>query len=394
MSTLPYLDLADPEFSTRSAEVLAARDASWAARTPYGLAVLRYKAVGQILRDRRFRQGSHNWPELHGLTGPFGRFWSNSVIGQEGDAHKALRAIIVPALGPDFIAKMVPAFDEIANDLCKTMAQEPSCEFQSAFATPFAGQAITTLLGLPRSDWPMIGQDASDLGLAMGVNCKAHEPVFDAAYERLRALAEDLVARARRGQDAEGFVAHMVSLFDAQTGVSLDALYDLVVIAIFGGVDTTRSQLGLGMALLVDHPAQWLALRQDESLVPAAVEEFIRTRPTTTWVTRQAIEDVDFEGHEILRGTLLHLLVHASAYDPDVRSTDDFDITRPHKRHFGFGGGAHHCIGHQMARSDIAAALRALRRHFVTIAADGPAAWLPESGNTGPLKLPIRYTCS
>jgi len=46
----PYLDVANPAFSIRSPEVMAAREKSWFARTPYGIAVLRYDEVNQLLR--------------------------------------------------------------------------------------------------------------------------------------------------------------------------------------------------------------------------------------------------------------------------------------------------------------------------------------------------------
>ena len=93
----------------------------------------------------------------------------------------------------------------------------------------------------------------------------------------------------------------------------------------------------------------------------------------------------------VARGTVLHLLVHATARDPAICDDPRFDITLPRKRHFGFGGGAHHCIGHFVARTDLAAALTALRETFHTIAYDGTPEWMPDSGNTGPITLPIRY---
>jgi cytochrome P450 len=392
LAPLPFLDLSDPQFSTRGETVYAKRATSWGARTPYGIAVLQYHAVGQIIRDRRFRQGSHNWPNLNGLTGPFSAFWSRSIIGREGADHRRLRDIVVPTLSADFIASMNPAFCEIASDLCANLRQSDTCEFQAAFAIPFAGQALTTLLGMDRSDWVSVSSDASDLGLAMGVNCKAHEPVFDAAYTRLHALAISLVARVRQGFDTTSFVARLVARFDADPQSDPAELYDLIVISIFGAIDTTRSQLGLGMSLFVENPAQWQLLRADETLIEPAIAEFIRVRPTTTWVTRQAIADVEFEGYTIAAGTVLHLLVHASASDPLICDTPDFDITKKRKPHFGFGGGAHHCIGHLMARTDMAAALRALVNTFATLQPDGDATWLPDSGNTSPITLPIRYT--
>ena len=389
---LPHLDLSDPGFSTRGAEVIAARGQHWCARTPYGLAVLRYRQVGQILRDRRFRQGSHNWPETVGISGSFAEFWKASVIGREGPAHQKLRALAVPALTEDYVLGLKPAFGRIAQDLCAELRATDRCEFQSAFCEPFAGQAITTLLGMERDRWPEVAHDAADLGLAMGVEASRHEARFNAACERLHRLADALVQRVRDGADDHSYVARMVAEYDRNGDCTRDELLNTIVMSIFGGVDTTRALLGLGLSLFIENPAQWQALRADASLIPAAVEEFIRARPTTTWATRQALEDVEMEGQVIPAGTVVHLLVHASARDPEVCADPAFDITAKRRRHFGFGGGAHHCIGHFVARTDIASALAALRETFHTVTYDGAPEWLPDSGNTGAHRLPIRYT--
>lgn len=387
----PYLDFTESGFSTRGKAVREARAVGWCAETPYGLAVLRHREVGLLLRDRRLRQGSHAWPMLNGLTGLFAAFWCRSVIAQEGVMHRQLRDLAVSSLSEAFIASLVPAFQEIAADLTEEVATRGRAEFMADFAEPFAGQAICALLGMPRGDWPRIARDASDLGLAMGINCKRHEPIFDAAYLRLEALAEELVARVRSGADRHSYVAGLVSRYDVSDGLSERALLDMIVISIFGGVDTTRSQLGLAMALFIEHPAQWHALRADPSLVSNAVEEIIRARPTTTWVTREAVEDFEFGGRLIAAGTMLHLLVHASGTDPAIDADAGFDITIRRKRHFGFGGGAHHCIGHLVARTDIAAALTALAREIEEIAYDGTPEWLPDSGNTSAVRLPLRF---
>lgn len=388
---LPYLDFADPQFSTRGPEVIAAREAHWCARTPFGLAVTRYTQVGRILRDRRFRQGSHNWPDTVGIDGPFADFWRASVIGQEGQAHKRLRALAVPALSEDFVLSLKPAFDDIAEDLCAGLRGKTRCEFASEFGMPFAGQAIATLLGMDRCDWRIVAENASDLGLAMGVGAKAYEARFNAACERLFELAGQLVERVRKGQDDTSYVARMVANFDANGDCTEDELRNTIVISIFGGVDTTKALLGLGLSLFIEHPDQWAALRADDNLIAPAIEEFLRARPTTTWATREATDDVEMDGLIIPRGTVVHLLMHASARDPAICGNPSFDITAKRKKHFSFGGGAHHCIGHFVARTDIASALAALRRSFRTIEYDGVPEWLPDSGNTGAIRLPIRY---
>ncbi|MDJ0613415.1 MAG: cytochrome P450 [Rhizobiaceae bacterium] len=388
---LPFLDFQAPGFSTRSKEVLEARNNHWCAKTPFGYAVLRHREVGLLLRDKRLRQGSYAWPETNGLEGSFAEFWSRSIISTEGATHKQLRAIAMPALAPEFIESLRPVFDEISRELTSQLRQSDTCEFMEDFSIPFAGKAICALLGMDTNEWHQLSHDASDLGLAMGVDCKSHEPIFNAACDRLMMLSRELIDRARSGKDNSSYVARLVREYDASGMADEQALLDLVVISIFGGVDTTRSQLGFAMGLFVQYQEQWQILSNDLSLVPQAIEEIIRAWPTTTWSTREAMEDFEFGGVNIRAGDTLHMLVHASARDPAICDQPMFDITRKRKIHFGFGGGAHHCLGALVARTDMASALTALAKTLRSFEYSGEPKWLPDSGNTSPVHVPLRY---
>ena len=379
-----------PGFSTRGPEVMAARAQGWCARTPFGLAALRHDAVGRLLRDRRLRQGSHAWPDITGLSGAFAAFWKRSIISQEGPAHAALRRVGMAALSPDYIAGLVPAFDAVAAELAESIVGRAACDFIADFSEPFSGRAIALLLGLGPDMAGPVAADASALGLAMGLDARRHESVFDAACDRLMALADRLIALERARGDGETMVARMVRAAD-EADLDAAALRDLVVIAIFGGVDTTRAQLGFAVALFADHPAEWAKLRADPALAAAAIEETIRHRPTTTWSTREAVETFTFDGVTIREGETLHLLVHASASEPAAGWDGTFDITARRKLHFGFGGGAHHCLGQLVARTDMAAALRALAARTARIEWAGAPSWLPESGNTSAATLPLCF---
>ena len=56
---LMLIDVTDPAVRPDGPEVREARTAHWCARTPMGLAVLRYDKLTALLGDRRLAQGSH-----------------------------------------------------------------------------------------------------------------------------------------------------------------------------------------------------------------------------------------------------------------------------------------------------------------------------------------------
>ncbi len=391
---LPFLNIASPAFSTRSDDVRRARETSWCARTPYGLAVLRHREAGELLRDRRVRQGSHAWPEANGLTGSFAEFWKRSVISQEGETHKALRSITSSALSREFVGSLTPAFSQMARDILAGISGKDSFEFMGEFANPFAGRAMCRLLGLPAEVWPSIARDAASLGLSMGVNCEEHAQEINSAHDRLEQMAGELVARVRNGSDDRSVVSRYVAAWGDLPPDDIRALIDLVVITIFGGVDTTRSQLGNAVALFAENPNQWSLLRDNPDLVQNAVEEAIRAFPTTTWVTREALVDFAYGGHVIRKGETLHILVNSTSRDPEICENASFDIAARRKSHFGFGGGSHHCLGHLVARTDISCALLELSREFTAMSLAEKPKWLPDSGNTGPISLPVSVSRS
>ncbi|KNG93515.1 cytochrome P450 [Pseudaestuariivita atlantica] len=386
MTDLPFLDITAPGFSTRGPEMQAARAAHWCARTPLGLAVLRHRQAGLILRDRRLRQGSYAWPDTPGLEGSFADFWRRSIISMEGPDHKALRRVAMAALAPDFILSLTDHFTAAARELVGGVRDVPTFDFIERISEPFAGRAITALLGMEdeQADW--LALQASTLGKGMGLDAKRFEDQVNAATDALMDLARDLIARAQTGRDKTSFVARAV----AEGGLSDEALQDLVVISIFGGVDTTRAQLAFAMELFAAHPGQWTRLRETRDRVPQAVEEIIRTRPTTTWSTREALEDLEVEGVGIEAGETVHIWVNATGTDPAIDASNGFDVFADRKVHFGFGGGAHHCLGQFVARTDMACALNVLLDTWAGVQVSGTPTYLPDSGNTSPLSFEIR----
>ena len=391
-ATAPYLDLSDPEFAIDSEQVAEARERSWYARTNYGLAVLRYEEVGELLKDRRLRQGSWAWPALNGVeAGPLVDWWNGSLLNLEGDDHRRLRKLLNPAFTPGLVNGLAPRFRELATELIDAFAPRGRCEFVSEFAEPYAARVIATMLGIPEGEWKRLADLSSDLGLFLGVTIARDLDRIEAGLKGLYGYADELIAE-RLDAPLEDFVTTLIQAQADEDRLTQDELRVSVVLLIFGGMDTTRNQLGLAMQTFMAHPDQWRLLAERPELGSAAVEEVMRVNPTVTWITREALEDIEFEGLEIAKGTTIHLLSGAAGSDPRAFPEPTFDITAEERpRHYGFGGGVHHCIGHFVARGDMSAALPLLAARLRDPRPDGEVRSLPRSGNTGRVELPIAF---
>jgi cytochrome P450 len=388
-----YLDLADPAFDVTSAAVHEAREQDWYAETPYGWAVLRYEQGTAVLKDRRFQQGNARWPAQNGVhDGPFVAWWAETLLSLEGADHLRLRRLLGPAFRSRAIEAMRPQFQQLAGELVDAFAERGTCEFVSEFAEPYAARVLCLLLGLPESEWPQVAHWADDLGKSFGIQLKRDLPRIEAALAGLTGYVEEVVAD-RRTSPRDDLVSTLVLAHDQDDALSQRELVVGLVFLAFAGMETTRNQLGLALQTFLRHPGQWALLAARPELGAAAVEEVMRVNPTVTWVTREAVEDVDLFGLHVPAGGIVQVLSHASGTDPRAMGEQPgFDITAADRPpHSGFGGGVHHCLGHFVARTDMSVALPLLARRMPEVEADGPGEWLPVSGNTGPVRFPLRF---
>ncbi len=218
-----------------------------------------------------------------------------------------------------------------------------------------------------------------------------HVPRIEAALTGLHAYLDEVVAD-RMAHPRDDLVTTLVRAHEGEQKLSRHELGVALVFLAFAGMETTRNQLGLALQTLLAHPGQWRLLGQRPDLGAQAVEEVMRVNPTVTWVTREAREDLDLFGLHVPKGGIVQVLSHAAGTDPLAMARPGFDITTLNTPHLGFGAGVHHCLGHFVARTDMAVALPLLAHRMPDAVPDGPGEWLPVSGNTGPTRFPIRFT--
>ena len=264
---VPSFDISDPFFSASSAAVAAAREQSWWARTNFGLAVLRYDEVSALLKDRRLRQGSFAWPAQNGIEqGLLSEWWAEIMLSKEGDDHRRLRKLANPAFSRTLIERMGPEFRALADELIDAYAAAGSCEFVSQFAEPYAARVLCKLIGMDEARWHDLSRWSTDLGLSFGVTIREHQGRIEDALQNLYAVSEELIAD-RRVRPRDDVVSSLVQAHDAEEGSLSDIeLLAMVSLIVFGGMDTTKNQLGLAMQLFVEHPDQCALLAERPEL--------------------------------------------------------------------------------------------------------------------------------
>lgn len=140
----------------------------------------------------------------------------------------------------------------------------------------------------------------------------------------------------------------------------------MVFLLLVAGFETTVSLIANGVYSLLRHPDQLALLRKDPSLLPGAVEEFLRYEgPFNVATLRYTTEPVPVGGVEIPAGELVLISLLAVNRDgTQFTEPDRLDISRAAGRHLGFGHGIHHCVGAPLARLEAEIAIGRLLDRF------------------------------
>ena len=109
------------------------------------------------------------------------------------------------------------------------------------------------------------------------------------------------------------------------------------------------------MLALLQHPEQLARLKDDPSLIPTAVEEFLRWASPVYHFRRTATRDVELGGKQVKEGDRVVMWYASGNRDEEVFGNPyDFDITRADNDHVTFGKGSPHlCLGNLLARTEI-----------------------------------------
>jgi len=291
--------------------------------------------------------------------------------------HHRIRRLVTPAVAPRTLSLLEAELRTRTAAILDAVVARGRCDFLLDVAVELPLQAIAMVMGIPDEDrhdlmaWTNATLSYDDRELGGRSTSSEHAAAAMAAY------GTALIER-KRAQGGDDIVATMALATIEDEEGRPEPLSDLELLMFFNlliaaGSETTRNAIALGMAALIEHPAQWDLLRHDPTVWSTAVEEILRWSSPTLYNRRTATRDVEVAGERIRTGDKVTLWWASANRDEAV--FDDpfrFDLRRSPNPHLAFGHRSHFCLGASLARLEIRIMLEELLARFHRLTLDGP----------------------
>jgi cytochrome P450 len=330
---------------------------------PVGMyAVYRHDDVARVLRD----QATFTLDVVRDRYGAvLGR---RTMISLDSDERRPYRRLVAGMLGPGRVSDLtasavLPALDGLLDDLADRQVVDLTAEVCGRLPV----LALARMMALPPESAVSLGE----LSAAIAGFMDRPIPAVRAARALRGLLAEAIATRRRRPGD--DLISEVVNAeIDGERLDDAEAISLLTVLA-WAGTETTGPALSNVLCALLLHPDQLSRLRADPGLLSVAIEEALRWEAPMQWTCRTVAADTEVGGAPVPAGSLV--LAHIGSANRDEgrhAEPDRFDLARSPTDHFAFGYGPHHCVGSQLGRAELRAAMSALLARFPEMALAEP----------------------
>ena len=247
---------------------------------------------------------------------------------------------------------------DIVDGLLAALRRGEPVDFVATCSGKLPMRTISDMIGIDPADQEAVAYAAE--ALFSGSDAE-YASVEDQAVHLMAQLgvltnAGIELAQRRREQPGEDL---MTAILDSEvdghrlTDTEIGAFMVLLGSA---GNDTTKQTTTHAFKALIDHPEQRAWLAEDfDNRIDTAIDEFVRYATPVLAFARHALVDTEVAGTAIKAGEKVGLFYCSANRDEAVFDRPhEFDITRTPNPHFGFGGGgAHFCLGSQLARMEL-----------------------------------------
>jgi cytochrome P450 len=340
--------------------------------------VTRHADVRQVLRDPVFSADMTRpgFPLLRQIPRQVEQPRGGAFIRMDPPEHTRYRRMLTKEFMIRAVQRLEPVIEGTVDRFLDGMAEAgPPADLVEAFALPVPSMVICHMLGVPYADHEFF-QSRSRTLLARD----SDPDEVQRAADELQAYLDRLVATKEADpQGADDLLGRLIAERLPTGELSHDDVVGVAMLLLIAGHETTANMIGLGTLVLLQHPHQFAALREDPGLAAAAVEELLRYLTIVhTGLPRVATADTEVGGQRIRAGEGVIAFLASANRDEEVFSDPaQFDIQRDAQSHVAFGFGVHQCLGQPLARAELRAALPALARRLPTLELAVPVSDVP-----------------
>ncbi|WP_412539332.1 cytochrome P450 [Longispora sp. K20-0274] len=320
--------------------------------------VTRYADVRTVMVDPRFSRAAASTPDQPQMG--LGSLATESLIAKDPPEHTRLRRLVARAFTHRRVEELRPRVADVVTELLAGLRKQPEpADLVQNFSLPLPVQVICDLLGVPAADRDRFhGWSDAVMG-----NWERDQEIMVGGLTSLSQYFAELIAE-KRAHPGDDLMTGLIAARDEHDKLTEQELVTLGIGLLIGGHETTANQINMFLLTLQEHPAELARLREDPSLLESGVEELMRFTQLGNSVSsmiRVTTEDVELSGVTVPAGSAVMPALGAANRDPAVFvDPDRLDVTRADNPHIGFGAGAHHCLGAQLARMELQEALRGL----------------------------------
>lgn len=268
--------------------------------------------------------------------------------------HSRYRALVNPVFAPERVEKITPRIRALADTLLDGMVRKGSGEAVAAFCVPLAVNSLAAFTDIPLADsgrwvgWITRMFDMSDPAAG------------SEASRELVAYIDALIAE-RRARPTNDFISMLTAVEIDGERLDDNQIRSFTTVVFGAGFETTADALSVMLDWLARHPEGLARLARDASLIPGAVEEFLRYSSPVQIFGRNAVREMCVHGRTMRAGDIVALGFGAANHDPAVfEAPEEVRFERRPNRHLTFGVGPHLCAGAGVARMEMTVTLQAL----------------------------------
>ncbi len=346
-------------------------------RNQGGWIITRHADVRAAYADRRLsaariNQLFRNVPPEVADTLPSVRLYTGTNVNRmDGSDHIRVRSLMLKAFDAGVVRNLESFIDDVVDELLDEAQAAGEFDFTRLIGAKLPTKVMCRLFGLPAEYQSVMFNFAETFTSTTAAATVTVELLMrlEAAINDMNVILNEKILE-REAHPGTDLISTMVHARDGLNKLTHNELLAQLLALVVAGAETTAHTLAVQLVLFDRHPELRNRVRDDPAAAFPIIAEFLRYPGTVKCMTRYAAQDIEIAGQSIAKGDLLWIMNASANVDAEVFANPyHIDSDRKNMREaMSFGPGLHFCVGHLLARTELATFFtRAFRRFDIDI---------------------------